>query len=137
MRTLLNRMRRTGVLRDAPQFRAALVWSHPDAGLQLLGSHPGLRLARPNDIAPEFGIEVFDAQSQESGAYTIEVRRPCEDHRTVIEAQLVLIWRQGEDDEQVQIIPLRFEGDRYAFAWTVTGDTVAEATPTPKPEEDE
>jgi hypothetical protein len=46
----------------------------------------------------------------------------------------VIVWNEGRADEKIQIVPLRFEGERRAFAWTLRGRTVAEATPTPQPQ---
>ncbi|MBC7172125.1 MAG: tetratricopeptide repeat protein, partial [Polyangiaceae bacterium] len=75
LRAYLGRMRRGGVLREARALRASLTWSHPDANLSLWAAHPGLSVKRPSDIAPEFGIEAFDLETQEPGVYRIEVLR--------------------------------------------------------------
>jgi len=127
LRALLARMRRSGVLRNAGALKVALTWSHPDAGLSLWTGHPGLGLTRPVDIAPEYGIEVFQVMEQEGGAYRLEVRRVEGEHQSAVEAELVLVWNEGQTDEQVTVVPIRFEGETRALAWTIEGRTLAEA----------
>ncbi|MCC7538341.1 MAG: TonB family protein, partial [Deltaproteobacteria bacterium] len=123
LRALTARMRRSGVLREATALRAALTWSHPDARLALWASHPSRPLARPADIAPELGIEVFEVVEQESGTYRLEVRRTG-DTRTAVSAELVLVWNEGLADEHILLLPLRFDAQRRAFAWTIDGRTL-------------
>jgi Ca-activated chloride channel family protein len=134
---LLARMRRSGVLGQASQLRVSLVWSHPDARISLWASHPGLGLSRPTDISPELGIEAFDVAEAETGEYRIEVRRPPPEsgfHTTPIEAELVIVWNEGQEDEKVEVVPVRFapatgptgQGD-LAFAWTITGRDLRQA----------
>lgn len=124
---LLARMRRSGVLREAGALRISLTWSHPDAGLSLWIAHPGSRLTRPTDIAPEYGIEAFDSREVEPGRYQIEVRRQSRDMRTPIEAELVLVWNEGRSDERILVRTIRFEGDQRAAAWTLEGQSLAES----------
>ncbi|MEM9195712.1 MAG: tetratricopeptide repeat protein, partial [Myxococcota bacterium] len=127
---LLARMRRSGVLREAGAFRASLTWSHPDAQLSLWASHSSLSLSRPRDIAPEYGLEAFDVDGFD-GSYKLEVRRAepgaGRTQLTPVEAELVLVWNEGSDDERIEVVPLRFEGDRLALAWTVTEADFSEA----------
>ncbi len=128
--TLGRRMRRSGILREAGQLRVTLVWSHPDAQLSLWAGHPGLSLTRPNDITPEYGLEAFDLEEQEAGAYSFEVRRSADQDAqlTAVRAQLVVVWNEGRDDEKIEIIDLRFDAQRSAYAWTLTGRGLSEAT---------
>ncbi|MCA9578335.1 MAG: hypothetical protein KC668_23040 [Myxococcales bacterium] len=128
---LVARMRRSGVMGQASPLRASLVWSHPDANVGLWASYPGLGLTRPTDITPEYGIEAFDVREAEDGTYRLEVRRQGERHLTAVEAKLVVVWREGADDERVEVRSLRFEGDQRAYGFTIAGDTLSEATPTP------
>jgi Ca-activated chloride channel family protein len=128
LRALLSRMRRSAVLRSAGALRATLLWAHPHAGLALWSAHPNLELSRPTDVWPELGIEAFDLANQEDGTYRIEVRREALDLSTPVEAELVLVWNEGQDDELILVVPLRFEGDTRALAWTITGRQLAEAT---------
>jgi Ca-activated chloride channel family protein len=131
---LLNRMRRSGVLREAGALRVSLTWSHPDADLTLWSAYPGLGLSRPMDIAPEYGIEVFDVREAEPGVYRFEVRRRdpgrTREHTIPIEAELVIVWNEGQADEQIEVVPLRFEGATLVQGWTIEGRTLAVA-PTP------
>ncbi|MCC7535678.1 MAG: hypothetical protein IT379_05670, partial [Deltaproteobacteria bacterium] len=133
MRALLARMRRSGVLRESGALRVSLVWAHPDASLALWTAYPGAALARPRDLAPELGIEVFDVAEAVAGPMRIEVRRGGSDLRTAMEAELVLVWNEGHDDERVEVVTLRFEPDRRAMAWTLEGTTLREAAPVPSP----
>ncbi len=140
LEALFARMRRSGVLGQAGDLRVSLVWSHPDARISLWASHPGLGLSRPTDISPELGIEAFDVVEAESGTYRIEVRRPPPEsgfHTTAVEAELVVVWHEGQDDEKVEVVPVRFEpaaagtagpGD-LAFAWTIEGRELRQAPP--------
>lgn len=132
LRALVARMRRSGVLREAGDLRVSLVWSHPDAMLSLWAGHPGLGLTRPTDITPELGIEAFDVREQEGGTYKLEVRRAGRDHLTRVDAKLVVVWKEGTNEERIEVVPLRFERDRRAFAWTLSGTTLAEAAPSPE-----
>jgi hypothetical protein len=125
-------MRRSGVLREAGALRVSLVWSHPDAGVGLWAAHPGLSLSRPEDIAPEFGIEAFDLREQEPGRYQLEVRRTSGDPRTAVEARLVVVWNEGKADERIEIVPLRFDEQRRAYAFTLEGTRLAEAPLSPQ-----
>ncbi|MCB9620155.1 MAG: hypothetical protein H6724_11990 [Sandaracinus sp.] len=126
---LEQRLRRSGVLREASGMRATLVWSHPDAGVALWASHPRLPMTRPQDLAPELGLESFDVPEPEDGTYRLEVRRRGE-FRTAVDAKLVMIWGEGTAEERVQIVPLRFEpGKDVQHAFTVVGSTVTEVTP--------
>ena len=122
---LLARMRRSGVLREAGAMRVSLTWSHPDAQLSLWVAHPGLGLSRPPDIYPEFGLEALGVAEEESGRYTFEVRRnPLgrnREHLARLDAELVVVWNEGQADEKTEVVPLRFEGDRIAFAWSMQG----------------
>ena len=43
----------------------------------------------------------------------------------------MVVWREGADDERVEVRSLRFEGDQRAYGFTIAGDTLSEATPTP------
>ncbi|NOY94470.1 MAG: tetratricopeptide repeat protein [Deltaproteobacteria bacterium] len=127
LRALDSRMRRAGVLRESGDLRVSLVWSHPDAGLSLWASYPGLRLSRPDDIDPEMGIEAFNVEEQEDGRYGIEVRRPPGRHLTTVEAKLVMVWKEGTPEERIEIRPLRFEGTTRAYAFALTREGVSEA----------
>jgi Ca-activated chloride channel family protein len=129
LRALMARVRRSGALRGAGALRVALTWSHPDAGLSLWAGHPGLGLTRPADIAPEYGIEVFEVTEQEGGVYRLEVRRSGGDLRTPITAELVVLWNEGQADEQVIVVPLRFEGETRTLAWTIEARALNEAQP--------
>ena len=106
--------------------RVSLVWSHPDAGLSLWTAHPGQPLSRPTDLWPEFGIEAFDVEDAETAPYRIEVRRSGRDLRMTVDAELVIVWNEGQGDEQIAVVPLRFEGQRRVFAWTIEGQEVRE-----------
>lgn len=101
------RRRRSGVLRQKAAFRVALRWAHPDAEVSLWAAHPGSRLRRPEDLAPEFGVESFEVEAQEDGSYRFEVRRQGNSPGS---AELVLLWNEGLEDEAVQVIALNFEG---------------------------
>jgi Ca-activated chloride channel family protein len=127
VRSLVARMRRTGILREAGALRISLTWSHPDAGLSLWVAQPGMGPTRPTDLASEFGLEAFDLEELEAGQYRIEVRRQSQDMRTPVEAELTILWNEGQPDEQIQARRLTFEGDRRALAWTLDGRAVAEA----------
>jgi Ca-activated chloride channel family protein len=125
--SLLARMRRSGVLRGSGDLRVSLTWAHPDAQLALWAAHPGVSPTRPDDLAPELGIEAFDVAEQESGAYRVEVRRSTRDRLGAIEAELVVVWNEGRADEAIRVVPLRFEPGRTSLAWTITGTALAEA----------
>ncbi len=121
-----RRMRRSGVLTSAGDLRATLIWSHPDAQIGLWAAHPGESLARPAEIAPELGIEAFDVPEADDGAYRLEVRRSDATSPTAMQAELVLLWHEGREDEAVHVVPLDFTGGRDHYAWTVTGGALAE-----------
>ena len=130
--TLRNRMRTSGVLGMASPLRASLVWSHPDADLALYGGFPGLGLSRPQDLSPEYGIEVFDVPEVEDGVYRVEIRRRSERgerHLGRVRAKLIVVWREGESDERVEVRELEFEGSTRALAFAIEGDEMSEATP--------
>ncbi|MDH5492959.1 MAG: AgmX/PglI C-terminal domain-containing protein, partial [Myxococcales bacterium] len=129
MQALYARMRRSGVLREAGALRVSLVFSHPDARLSLWAAAPGDPLSRPEDLAPDLGIEAFDVPEQEAGAYRFEVRRAGSGHLAALEAKLVIVWREGGEDEKIEILPLRFEGERAAFAWSLEADALSEREP--------
>jgi hypothetical protein len=130
LETLARRRRRSGVLREAGELRVTLVWSHPDAQIGLWAGFPGLSLTRPTDIRPEHGIEAFSLEEQEDGSYRFEVRRAAgEDELTEVDAQLVVVWNEGEDDEKIELVDLTFDRERDAYAWTLTGRTLTETTP--------
>src|SRR5262249_14465270 len=118
-----------GVLRAAGALRVSLTWSHPDAQLSLWAAYPNLPLARPTDIAPELGIEALDVQDDESGTYRVEVHRTTTDTRTAVDAQLVVVWHEGQADEQIEVTPLHFGQGQTQFAWTIAGRTLAPAAP--------
>lgn len=121
---LERRMRRSGVLSEAGDFRVTLIWSHPDAQIGLYTSHPGAALTRPIEIAPEHGIEAFDVLEQEDGTYRFEVRRADPRSPTTIEAELVVVWHEGREDEVIYVVPLTFEDGRDVFAWTLEGSAL-------------
>ena len=122
-------MRRSGVLRGAGDLRVSLTWSHPDAQLALWAAHPGLSPSRPEALAPELGIEAFDVAEQEAGSYRLEVRRSGRDRLGTIEGELVVVWREGQPDERIEVVPLRLPPDRRALAWTLSGQTLTETAP--------
>jgi hypothetical protein len=126
---LLMRMRRSGVLRNARALRVSLVWSHPDANVSLWTSDPGLSLSRPDDLYSELGIEAFDLAEQEPAAYRVEVRRDVRDRLGTIEARLVVVWNEGQADEQIEVVPLTFDAEHRGFAWTLTGRDFSPAAP--------
>ncbi len=132
VRAYLSRMRRGGVLREAGALRASLTWSHPDANLSLWAAHPRLSFTRPTDIAPEFGIEAFELEEQEPGVYRLEVRRRPGSSLTGVTGKLTVVWREGQNDERIEVIPLAFDGDRLAYAFELEGDTLREGTPSPE-----
>jgi len=122
-----RRVRRSGVLREAGALRVSLVWSHPDAELSLWVGLPGLSPTRPYDISPEYGLEAFNLEEQEPAAYGFEVRRHVEeDDLTEVTGQLVVVWNEGEDDEQIELIDLNFERGQEQFAWTITGRSLTQ-----------
>jgi len=123
---LERRIRRSGVLTAAGDLRVTLVWSHPDAQLGLWAAHPGGSLARPLEIAPEHGIEAFDVPEQEDGAYRFEVRRADPESPTDMQAQLVLVWHEGQDDEVIRVVDLDFSGGRDGYEWTLDGSALTE-----------
>ena len=129
LQALGMRMRRSGVLRTAGAMRVSLVWSHPDANVGLWAAHPGLSLTRPDDLYSELGIEAFDVAEQEALPYRIEVRRNVRDRLGTIEGRLVVVWNEGQADEQIEIIPLTFDAEHRAMAWTISGRALSEAAP--------
>lgn len=142
LESLRRRLRRSAVMRNAVPLRVALTWSHPDAGLGLWAAYPALSLSRPRAIYPTFGIEVFEAQELEDGTYRFEVRRNGPEREPggkssqrgpdlqTVEAELVVIWNEGEEDEAVQVVPLSFDEEKKAYAWTLAGRELRETTPT-------
>jgi Ca-activated chloride channel family protein len=106
---LLGRTRRSGVLANARPVRAILTWSHPEADLELWGAHPGWRPQRADELAPQFGIEAFGVRKVEKGTYTFEVRRVGRLKQRTLEAQLLVLWDEGETTEHLQVIPLSFK----------------------------
>ncbi|MEZ4339904.1 MAG: tetratricopeptide repeat protein [Sandaracinaceae bacterium] len=126
MAALERRMRRSGVLTNAGDLRATLVWSHPDAQIGLWAAHPDDHLARPSEIAPEYGIEAFEVPEADDGAYRLEVRRADASSPTAIHAELVLVWHEGREDEAVHVVPLDFTEGRDHYAWTVTNGALAD-----------
>ncbi|MEC7519980.1 MAG: AgmX/PglI C-terminal domain-containing protein [Myxococcota bacterium] len=124
---LERRRRRSGILREAGDLRVTLVWSHPDAQLGLWAGFPGLSPSRPTDLSPEHGLEAFHLEEQETGTYRLEVRRmAAEDELTEVDAQLVVIWNEGEDDERVELVDLHFDPSRDTYAWNLTGTDLTE-----------
>ena len=63
-----------------------------------------------------------------SGEYRIQVQRAGDDHRTRADAELVVVWNEGQADEKIQIVPLRFEGTRRAYAWTLRARDLRDST---------
>jgi len=126
---LKARMRRSGVLREAGALRVNLIWSHPDARVSLWTAYPQNRLTRPTDIAPEYGIEALDVPEDEEGVYQIEVRRSPGELRTSLDAELVILFHEGQPDEEILILPLHFEKDTLAFAWTLEGRKLDQSNP--------
>lgn len=126
---LASRMRRGGVLRLSKALRATLVWSHPDAALSLWAGMPGLGVTRPPDLAPEYGLEAFEVSTQEPGAYTIEVRHLDAGHLTTVSAKLVVVWNEGQPDEQIEVRELRFGPEHHRSAFRIQGRTLGEVTP--------
>ncbi len=110
------------------------MWEHPDADLGLWAAHPGLPIARPDDLDAELGIEAFDVTEQESGTYRIEVRRTSSDRVATVHGRLFVVWNEGRADEQVEIAEMDFGPNAPTRAWTIDGRTLAEAlTPPPPP----
>ncbi len=121
LNAVLSEMRRSGVLRASAGLRVALVWAHPDAGVSLWTGTPRTSsVMRPTDIAPEYNIEVFDVDEQESGRYPIEVRRPG-DHLTEVNAKLVVIFGEGRADEHIEVRELTFGRGDQKFAFEING----------------
>ncbi|MCC6877445.1 MAG: tetratricopeptide repeat protein [Sandaracinaceae bacterium] len=123
---LEQRMRRSGILREAGDLRVTLTWSHPDAQLSLWTAHPGRVAARPADLAPEHGLEAFDVAEQEDGDYRVEVRRADPTSPQPLEAELVLVWREGQRDEVVRVVPLAFREGREGYRWSLRGSELRE-----------
>jgi tetratricopeptide (TPR) repeat protein len=129
MEALAQRLRRSGVLREARALRVTLVWSHPDAQLSLWAGMPGLSATRPTDITPDLGLEAFELEEQEPGTYTFEVRRMPDPSGalTTVTAQLVVVWNEGREDERVELVDLTFDAGRSVYAWTIAGRTLTES----------
>lgn len=130
LRTYLGAMRRGGVLREAGDLRATLVWEHPDADLALYAAHPGLGLSRPTDVSPELGLEAFDVRERESGIYRVEVRRGTRDSLGTARAKLVVVMREGADDERIVVVPLELRGGPLTRSFVIEGDDVRDVTAT-------
>ncbi len=129
LKNLTERMRHSGVLREAGSLRIALIWSHPDARISLWTAYPNSRLIRPTDIAPEYGIEALDVVEEQSGTYRVEVRRGKGELRTAIDAELLVIFNEGKRDEEILLLPIRFEKDTPAFAFHLEGRDLREVQP--------
>lgn len=114
-----RRRRRSGVLAHAAALRVTLTFAHPDAGVSLWAAHPSDgSLARPSDLAPEHGLEAFEARELDAGAYRVEVRRDP-GALGAVDAELCVVWSEGRPEERVSIVPLRFEGERRSFAFRI------------------
>ncbi|MCB9598121.1 MAG: AgmX/PglI C-terminal domain-containing protein [Sandaracinaceae bacterium] len=116
-----RRMRRSGVLSQSVPLRVTLTFAHPDAHVALYVARPGEPLARAEDIDPEHGIEVFESREPDLGAIRLEVRREIDDATTAVDAELLVVWNEGGDEERIEVVPLRFEGEPQARAFTLEG----------------
>lgn len=122
-----HRMRRSGVLGQAVPLRVSLTFAHPDAHLALYVAPGRERLARASEIAPEHGIEVYEAD--EAGPLRVEVRRELEDGGVPVLAELLVVWDEGADVERVEAVPLRFApGEPTARAFVIEGRTLSPAS---------
>ncbi|MCZ7683555.1 MAG: tetratricopeptide repeat protein [Sandaracinaceae bacterium] len=118
----LDRMRRrSGVLSQSVPLRATLTFAHPDAGVSLWAARAGERApSRPSELAPEHGLEAFELSEAEEGPVRLEVRRDG-DLRAAVDAELSVVWDEGRASERAEVVPLRFEADRRAFAFVIEG----------------
>ncbi len=124
---LRARMHQSGVLRGAGQLRVSLVWEHPDADVALWASHPGRPVSRPEDLDAELGIEAFDVRRQEAGGlYRIEVRRTSHDRVAIAHARLVVVWNEGQADEEVAVHALDLPPGSAPIAFTITDRTLTQ-----------
>ncbi|MCC7542236.1 MAG: AgmX/PglI C-terminal domain-containing protein [Deltaproteobacteria bacterium] len=124
---IVARGRRTGALADAGALRVVLAWSHPDASLALWAAHPGQSLARAPELFGEHGLEAFEVIETMAGDHPIEVRRSG-DARASVTAELLVTWDEGERDERIEVVPLRFEPGQRTRAFTIRGRAL---TPSP------
>ena len=111
----------------AQPFRATLSFEHPDAHLSLWAGYPGLSVTRPADIHPEYGVEAFELEEQEAAPYRIEVRRDPQNAVATVEGQLTVVWNEGEDDERVEIVAIRFTPGQVRRVWTLQGRVLTES----------
>jgi hypothetical protein len=111
-----------------------VLFRSPDANVQLFAAHPGLTLSRPrpDDLYGELGIEAFDVGEQEDAPYRIEVRRNVRDRLGSIAARIVIVWNEGEADEQIEVVPLTLDTEHRAYAWTLSGRTLTPSSPSPE-----
>ena len=45
---------------------------------------------------------------------------------TEVDAQLVVVWNEGEDDERIELVDLHFDPSHDAYTWTLTGTDLTE-----------
>ncbi len=118
---LIARTRRSGVLRHARPLRVVVTWAHPEADLELWGSHPGWRAQRAGELAPQFGIEAFAVRKPKKGRYVFEVRRVGRRRPGILKARVFVLWNEGKTNEQLEIFPLEFKPDTKVRRIVVTG----------------
>ncbi len=116
---LMGRARRTGVLREARPFRAFLTWAHPEADCELLAQLPGGPLAPSTEAAPEFGIEGVASRDPLTQAAQVVVRRSTAGSELRYDAELTLVWNEGEKNERVQVVPLKFAPGVTGYRFSV------------------
>jgi Ca-activated chloride channel family protein len=112
---LMGRTRRANVLADARPFRVFLTWAHPEADCELAVQLPGSLLSPATDLSPEHGIAGFTSRDPLQSAATVEVKRPQAAAGLRYQAQLLVVWNEGDKTEQVQIIPLDFGPGRAGY----------------------
>ncbi|HUS66935.1 MAG TPA: VIT domain-containing protein [Kofleriaceae bacterium] len=105
---LMGRTRRANVLADARPFRVFLTWAHPEADCELSVQLPGSPMSPATDLSPEHGIAGFASREPLQSAALVEVKRPQAGAGLRYQAQVIIVWNEGDKAEQLQTIPLDF-----------------------------
>jgi hypothetical protein len=133
LKEIMDRTKKSGILRDAAGLKIVLKWDHPDAAFDAAVKFPGGELSKPFKSAPSLGMVWLSEKGRPSGDILVQVERLPGSVLKESKATLTVLVDEGKEGEVLADVPVVATAkDKTKKAWTVTPDGKISEAPVDK-----